>query len=54
MATHKAIIRAWIEVEFEDDGVSELVDQASDEFNMKSFAPCDCDYAVMEVVEIEK
>lgn len=54
MATHKAIIRAWIEVQFDDDGISELADQASDAFDMKSFESCDCDYQVMEVVEIEK
>ncbi|WP_260581136.1 hypothetical protein [Sphingopyxis sp. PET50] len=52
MATHKATIRAWIEVEFDDDGISELADQASDAFNMKDFAPHDCDYQVMEVTEI--
>src|SRR3546814_1974931 len=52
MATHKATICAWIEVEFDDDGISELADQASDAFNMKDFAPHDCDYQVMEVTEI--
>lgn len=54
MATHKAIIRASIEVEFDDDGISELADQASDEFNMKAFAPSECDYEVLEVVELKE
>ncbi len=53
MATHKATIRAWITVEFDDDEISELSDQASDAFNMKDFAPCDCDYEVMEVTRIK-
>lgn len=52
MATHKATIRAYIEVEFEDDGISELADQASDAFDSGSFKPHETDYQVMEVTEI--
>lgn len=51
MATHRATIRAWITVEFDDDGISHLPDQASDAFDSKDFNPRDCDYEVMEVVK---
>ena len=52
MATHRATIRAWIEVEFDDDGISGLADQASDAFDMGNFKPSDCDYQVMDVTPI--
>lgn len=53
MSTHKALIRAWITVEFEDDGVSELQSQASDAFDQSTIDPIACDYRVMEVVPIK-
>lgn len=51
MATHTATIRAWVTVEFDDDGISELADQAVEAFEvLDALNKYGLDYEVMEVV----
>ena len=50
---HRATIRAWLVIDFDDDGLSDLPSQASDALHMSTIDASDIDYEILEIVEVK-